>query len=317
VAAAALRRRRQPRTRPTSPPSAHSRPTGWTTMRCSWRWPMRTAGRDWCDWPEGLAQRNATALAAPAASTLSDRLLAVLPVVLLPPVGRAAAYANARGVKHRRGCTDLHRLPERRGLGPPGTVRAGRHGPPAGGGRRAARLLQRHRPALGQPAVPLGRPPRRGLRLVDRTHPPHLRAGRHRAHRPLPRLCRLLGDPGQRADGHHRPLAARVPAPRCSRPSRPHWARCRSSPKTWASDHARVDALRLRFSLPGMRILQFAFGGGNDNTYLPHNYDPAPWCTPARTTTTPASAGGPTPATRSTAHVRAYLGPTARTSPGT
>jgi 4-alpha-glucanotransferase len=35
-----------------------------------------------------------------------------------------------------------------------------------------------------------------------------------------------------------------------------------------------VDALRLRFSLPGMRVLQFAFGGGNDNTYLPHNYVP-------------------------------------------
>ena len=38
-----------------------------------------------------------------------------------------------------------------------------------------------------------------------------------------------------------------------------------------------VDALRHEFGLPGMRILQFAFGedGANDNTnaYLPHNYD--------------------------------------------
>ncbi|MDB5779957.1 MAG: 4-alpha-glucanotransferase, partial [Polaromonas sp.] len=38
-----------------------------------------------------------------------------------------------------------------------------------------------------------------------------------------------------------------------------------------------VDALRKQFGLPGMRILQFAFGedGANDNTnaYLPHNYD--------------------------------------------
>jgi 4-alpha-glucanotransferase len=34
-----------------------------------------------------------------------------------------------------------------------------------------------------------------------------------------------------------------------------------------------VDALRRQFRLPGMRVLQFAFGGGNDNTYLPHNYD--------------------------------------------
>ncbi|MDZ7754601.1 MAG: 4-alpha-glucanotransferase [Gammaproteobacteria bacterium] len=36
-----------------------------------------------------------------------------------------------------------------------------------------------------------------------------------------------------------------------------------------------VDALRARFDLPGMRILQFAFGGGADNPYLPHNYVPA------------------------------------------
>ncbi len=34
-----------------------------------------------------------------------------------------------------------------------------------------------------------------------------------------------------------------------------------------------VTDLRRQFELPGMRILHFAFGGGNDNTYLPHNYD--------------------------------------------
>lgn len=34
-----------------------------------------------------------------------------------------------------------------------------------------------------------------------------------------------------------------------------------------------VDALRLQFQLPGMKILQFAFGGGEDNPYLPQNID--------------------------------------------
>ena len=34
-----------------------------------------------------------------------------------------------------------------------------------------------------------------------------------------------------------------------------------------------VDAMRRRFGLPGMRVLQFAFGGGNDNSYLPHKHD--------------------------------------------
>lgn len=33
-----------------------------------------------------------------------------------------------------------------------------------------------------------------------------------------------------------------------------------------------VTALREQFGLPGMRILQFAFGGGADNPFLPHNY---------------------------------------------
>ena len=35
-----------------------------------------------------------------------------------------------------------------------------------------------------------------------------------------------------------------------------------------------VVALRKRFHFPGMRVLQFAFGGGSDNLYLPHNHEP-------------------------------------------
>ena len=35
-----------------------------------------------------------------------------------------------------------------------------------------------------------------------------------------------------------------------------------------------VTALRKKFAFPGMRILQFAFGGSSDNTYLPHNHEP-------------------------------------------
>jgi len=34
-----------------------------------------------------------------------------------------------------------------------------------------------------------------------------------------------------------------------------------------------VDALRRRFQFPGMRILQFAFGGDAKNTFLPHHHD--------------------------------------------
>jgi 4-alpha-glucanotransferase len=35
-----------------------------------------------------------------------------------------------------------------------------------------------------------------------------------------------------------------------------------------------VDALRRQFELPGMRILQFAFGDTGENRFLPHNYEP-------------------------------------------
>ena len=34
-----------------------------------------------------------------------------------------------------------------------------------------------------------------------------------------------------------------------------------------------VEALRDQFNLPGMRILQFAFGEAAENRFLPHNYD--------------------------------------------
>jgi 4-alpha-glucanotransferase len=35
-----------------------------------------------------------------------------------------------------------------------------------------------------------------------------------------------------------------------------------------------VDALRTSFDFPGMRVLQFAFGGDSRNPYLPHNFQP-------------------------------------------
>lgn len=38
-----------------------------------------------------------------------------------------------------------------------------------------------------------------------------------------------------------------------------------------------VDRLRRRFGLPGMKVTQFAFDGGPDHEFLPHNYDSANW----------------------------------------
>ena len=40
---------------------------------------------------------------------------------------------------------------------------------------------------------------------------------------------------------------------------------------------AGVDALRAEFGFPGMKVLQFAFGGGLDDPFLPHNYTSPDW----------------------------------------
>src|SRR5207249_887633 len=66
---------------------------------------------------------------------------------------------------------------------------------PDGGGRRAPRLFQRHRPALGKPALPLGRDGAHRLRVVDRPLPLRALPRGHGAPRPFPRLRGLLGDP--------------------------------------------------------------------------------------------------------------------------
>jgi len=39
-----------------------------------------------------------------------------------------------------------------------------------------------------------------------------------------------------------------------------------------AEARAGVDALQAEFGFPGMRVLQFAFGSGPENSYLPHNF---------------------------------------------
>ena len=49
--------------------------------------------------------------------------------------------------------------------------------------------------------------------------------------------------------------------------------RCRSSPRTSARSRPRSYALRDRFGLPGIKILQFAFGDDPPRPrFLPHNY---------------------------------------------
>ncbi|MBW4531466.1 MAG: 4-alpha-glucanotransferase [Aphanothece saxicola GSE-SYN-MK-01-06B] len=67
------------------------------------------------------------------------------------------------------------------------------------------------------------------------------------------------------------------------------WWRCRRQGRLLAGDRLpliaedlgvitpAVEALRDRFVLPGMKILQFAFDGNEDNAYLPANYKGSRW----------------------------------------
>ena len=75
---------------------------------------------------------------------------------------------------------------------------------------------------------------RAGLPLVDRAVPADVRALRRRAHRPLPRLRRLLGGPGAPQDRQARPVPAAAPAPSSSARPSASSGRSRWSPRTSA-----------------------------------------------------------------------------------
>ena len=68
--------------------------------------------------------------------------------------------------------------------------------------RRAARLLQRDRPVVGQSALPVGCPRADRIRLVDRALSRAAGAGRSRPHRSLPRIRGVVGSAARRDDGH-------------------------------------------------------------------------------------------------------------------
>ena len=87
---------------------------------------------------------------------------------------------------------------------------------------------------------------RRALPLVDGAPAAHVRAVRHRADRPLPRLRRLLGGARRRARRARRALGARAGARRLRRRPRASSATSRSSPRTSASSPRRCARLRER-----------------------------------------------------------------------
>ena len=70
-----------------------------------------------------------------------------------------------------------------------------------------------------------------------------------------------------------------------------------------------VEALRDRLGLPGMKILQFAWGSGPDNPYLPHNYGHGNWISYTGTHDNDTTAGWLASAsTEELSYLRRYTG---------
>ena len=143
---------------------------------------------------------------------------------------------------HLRRRADLRRRRQRR-------ARCASRALPCGRGRRrAARLAVQARPALGQSALRVAHASRDALPLVDRAPAPHLRARRHGAHRPFPRLRRVLGDPGRAQDREAGPLARRTgrrAVPRGGGGARRAAARRRGSRSDHAAGRATAEGARL------------------------------------------------------------------------
>ena len=229
-------------------------------------------GSSWHDWPCRAAPAQAGALARCKQELANGyRAASVPPVSLFPPVAEFAQPRQEPKSRHHRRHADfrLGRLCRR--LGQSRVVPAGRTAPAEGGGRGAAGLFQRHRPTLGQSAV---------------------RLGRHQASRITPGGSIACAPPccwsiwsGSIIFAASRPTGKfprAGPTPSTANGSRPRETTCsRVQQKLGglpliAEDLGiitpEVEALRDRFHLPGMRVLQFAFGDGPGNPYLPHNY---------------------------------------------
>ena len=157
------------------------------------------------------------------------------------------------------------------------------------------------------------------VRVVDRALPAPARAGRPGAHRSLPRLRGGLG--GARRRRRRRSTARGSKGPGNAVFEAIAEALGGGQPPVIAEDLGlitdEVRALLQATGFPGMKVLQFAFGGGADNPVPAAQLSSIRTAssTPARTTTTPRAAGSPAPRTTNAPRCSAISAATARTSP--
>ena len=246
------------------------------------------AGRPWWQWPQALAAREPRALALGPRRRRGARRVAVR-----RPVGRGEGLRQRPRGRAHGGPADLRGPPQRGLLVPPRSVRAGRAVPTPGGGRCAARRVQRRRPALGQPAVPLGPHGRGGLRVVDRATAPCDAAGRRVSGRPFSGLRGVLGGSGQQSDRGPGALgrgSRRGPV----RGHRPHAGRLADRRRGPGRDHARRSRCATAWAFRGCGSCSSRSAGTPRTRICRTTSRWARSCTPAPTTTTPCGAGGST-----------------------
>ena len=172
-------------------------------------------GAPWYDWPAELRRREREYV-----WLWRDAVAAyqIRPVPVLPPVARSApACPRDRASSSSATCrSSSPRTPPT--CGPtPASICSTR--PPAERrGRRAARLFQQDRPALGQPALRLGRDAQDRVRVVGRPPAGDAGAGRRGSPRPLPRVPGRVAGAGRRGDGRSSASGCRA-RPRTSSPA--------------------------------------------------------------------------------------------------
>ncbi len=162
-------------------------------------------GAAWSTWDRSLVNRDAEALEQARRELGREvREVAFEQWLFFEQWADVKRQARERGIRILGDIPDLRRPGQRRRLGAPRDLPPGCRRPAVAAGRRPARLLQRHRPAVGQPALPLGRAGPHRLRVVDRPVPRGARARGHGPARSLPGVRGVLGGAGGRGDGGRR-----------------------------------------------------------------------------------------------------------------
>ena len=237
VAARARARRRSARTATRAPP-------GSTTSRSSRRSSARTAASPWTAW-ERAAPRPRPGGARPRAQGRTPKEI--------DSRSSCSGSSTSSGARSAHACTE-------RGVGLIGDLpifvahdsadvwqhpevwKLDDEGAADVGGRRSARLLQRDRPALGQPALPLGAPEEGRLRAGGSSASAPRSRGSTRCASITSSASPLLGGPRPTTDRRERPLdegprhgpLRDIDAPSHSQADGDGRADCPSSPRTSA-----------------------------------------------------------------------------------